>query len=236
MSIHVIIPSHITDYRYYTIKECVSSINDCVKYAKYTNNTKLNVFISYSYDNHLKDKLDNLDKILQSHDNINVIIYRHDEQKIQFKHIEYIIDNNNFDLDDWIMFQDDDDLSNIKRIDTFLKCIIFNDFDVFKSYMIYFERNIKLSYPYGDMNSLIKHTLIHYIDTTDFATTITKVRVIKEFIEKCELWDNYTDIAFTTFTYNKKTYICDDYLYFRRTRMYTTDQEFNLIFNLSSHL
>jgi hypothetical protein len=229
MSIHVVIASHLTDYRYYTIKQCVSSVDDCVKYVKLS---KINVYISYSYDNHLKDKLDDLDKILMSHKNINVIIYRHHENQIQFKHIDYIISKNNFDLDDWIMFQDDDDLSNVTRLHTFFKCLHYN-FDVFKSYIINFERDTILTYPYGDINNLLHKS---YIDQTDFATTITTVRIIKEFMEMCETWTNYTDVAFTIFTYNKKTYISEDYLYFRRTRMYTTDERFNELINLSSRL
>ena len=242
IKLSVIIASHLSLYRYYTIQECITSISDCIEYFKYKQNinkildnknkkninnilyNKIDVYISYSYDNNLISMLDELDKILQSQNNINVIIYRHHNKKYQFEHIKYILDNNNFDNDDWIMFQDDDDISIENRISEFIRYTKILNFDVFRSMILTFNRNEKLLYPYGSINSILKLKLL-INKNSDFATTITKIKIIKEFFTKNIIYNLYTDVHFTFFIKSKNVFTINSYLYLVRCRGYITDED-----------
>jgi hypothetical protein len=187
MNINVIIASHLDKYRYYTIKQCFSSINDCIKYAGLHN---INVYLSYSYNEEIEDKIEVLEEYLRSFEYIIPIIYKHKENKIQFRHIEYIINNNNFDDNDWIMFHDDDDISMVNRLSEFIKLIkLYNYIEYFESYMIAFDRSIVLHYPYGDFYNKDDHFVLQ--DRSDFATIITKVKIIRDFLQSNTIWNHY---------------------------------------------
>jgi len=116
MNLHVFIASHLDLYRINTIKECIESISDCVEYA---NLDMINCYISYSYEDFIYLKLDELEKTLKKHKNLDITFYRHNERKLQFEHFCYILNVNTFDGNDWIMFSDDDDISVQTRIKRF---------------------------------------------------------------------------------------------------------------------
>lgn len=220
--LHVIIASHLNLYRIITIKDCVESISDCVKYA---NLDMINCYISYSYEDFIYSELDELENVLNSYQNLNITFYRHDKRKFQFEHIQHIMNSNKFDDDDWIMFSDDDDISIKKRIKLFLFYLNSNDFDVFRSNMISIERDKIIKKPYTLLNLLKYQYLTSKL--SDFATTITKVKIIKLFFNYYkEDFNLYTDCAFSNFLCIYKVYTSKEYLYVVRTRMFTTEDKF----------
>jgi hypothetical protein len=222
MSLHVIIASHLDLYRIITIKECIESISDCVEYA---NLDMINCYISYSYEDFIYSELDSLEKTLQTHKNLMVIFYRHKQKKLQFEHIQHIMEINTFDKNDWIMFSDDDDISIKTRIKLFLFYLNLNDFDVFRSNMILIERDKIIKKPYTLLNLL--NYQYYKRPVPDFATIIVKIEILKEFFDfyKNE-FTLYTDCAFSDFIDKYKVYTSKEYLYVARTRMFTTEEKF----------
>jgi len=226
MNLHVIIASHLNLYRIITIIDCIQSISECVKYAELY---MINCYISYSYEDFIYSKLEQLENILKSNKNLNIILYRHKQKKLQFEHIKYILEQNSFNDNDWIMFSDDDDISVQTRITTFFYCLNNYNFDVFRSNMLLIERDTIIKKPYTYFN-LLKHQ--HLKNTlADFATTIVKIKILKEFFDfykdfyKDE-FDLVTDCIFSNFIENYKVYKSEEYLYIVRTRMYTSQEKF----------
>jgi len=219
---NVFIASHLDLYRLYTIQDTVSSISDCVEYAKFP---KINCYISYSYEDFIYDKLDKLESILNSNSNLKIIFYRHKQKNLQFEHFYHILNVNTFNDNDWIMFSDDDDISINTRIDTFFDYYKNYNFNVFQSNMILIERDQNIIKPYT-IENLEKNKYI-LRRTPDFATTIVKIKILKDFFDAYkEKFGLYTDCAFTSYIQNKKLIITEEILYIARTRMFTTEEKF----------
>lgn len=234
MNLHIFVASHLNKYRYQTIQDAIYSISDCVKYALIP---YCNCYISYSYEDFIYSKLDELEYILNLNTNLRIIFYRHKQKKLQFEHFHHILNVNTFDDNDWIMFSDDDDISVNTRIKKFKFYHGKYSFDIFRSQMLIIERNVIIEKPYSIFN-LMKYQYLES-EISDFATTIVKIKILKEFFDfyTDKLKDEftlYTDCAFSLFINDKNLFITEEILYVVRSRLFTTEDKFLELYSTST--
>jgi len=240
---YVLIASHITPYRLTTLPQAIQSVIDTIKHSQSCisltqNNDIFSIHISYSYQDTISiEKINELETIIKEYvitnsKNISINFYRNSQRLLQFEHFKNIIYNeqnkNSFRLNDWIMFQDDDDFSLVTRIRTFLKQLYINyNMISFVSSTYRFERLMVIpKMPYGNVSNYKDNQMI-YECPADFATTFVQVKNLKTFLESNTHWDNYTDCSFTAFLHNlgKQIYY-NEPLYVIRMRSFYTDEEY----------
>lgn len=144
-------------FRVYTIRLALMSIDIAAKQANET------VCVHISYNKSGGYGFTQLDVL----GNLIVKAYQQKTSMTQFQHIKFIVDNNDFADDDWVMFHDDDDISLPDRITLFRKNC--NDCDVFGTKMVHtpiHELQIKNS---------------HLQPSFDFGPMFSKIKVLREF-------------------------------------------------------
>lgn len=217
MKLNCFICSHLSQYRYITIKQALSSLNN--------NNYNLNVYISFSYNKDITQEM--IDKLIDESNSfkyLNIKWHQQNKQMFQFEHLKYIIDNNIIDDDEWIIFQDDDDLSMNNRIQIFIDHYnsAFNCFDYYDSFGSIVERTEQLT-------EIINYNIQRTCHKRDFATKIVKYNLITNFFNEHKNEIKYeitTDCFFSAYLSNYKCYFDDNITYIIRSRMFSIDEEF----------
>lgn len=240
---YVFIASHITPYRLTTLPQAIQSVIDAIKKAQSFNilpqiNNIFSIYISYSYEDAICiEKINKLETMIKEYiitnsKNISINFYRHSYRLLQFEHFRNIIYNeqnkNSFKLNDWIMFQDDDDLSLDDRIITFLRQLYKNyNMISFVSEMYRFERLMVIpKMPYSNKDNYKDNQMI-YKCPADFATTFVQVKNLKTFLESNTHWDNYTDCSFKAYLQSLgNQFYHRELLYVVRMRSFSTDEEY----------
>lgn len=233
MKLNCFICSHLSHYRYITIKQALSSLD--------SNMYNLNVYISFSYNEDITqemiDKLINDSKFFKY---LNITWHQQNKQMFQFEHLKYIIDNNNINDNEWIMFQDDDDLSMNNRINKFIECYSCafkqihvlkencnNSFDYYDSIGLVIERTDQIT-------EKINNNILSKDYKRDFATKIVKYNLITNFFNTYKdkiKYERTTDCMFTIYLNNYKCFNDDNITYIIRSRMFSTDEQFIELYN-----
>lgn len=246
MKIVCFIASHITPYRYITIKKAIKSINNMAQFES-NDNYKMDLYISFSYDETITSEM--IDTLIEESNincyNLNIIWYKHDTKKFQFEHIKYIIDNNNFTFDTWIMFQDDDDTSMKNRLKHFIdsKCHLYA-YGSYSSFGVICERSDLLTNSqYNEIelyNNDIYNTTEDYQNKElksitikrDFATKIVNYIILYTFFKQENiLYNRYTDTLFSAFIQSQyKEYNDNKINYIINIRL-STDEEYIKLYN-----
>lgn len=246
MKIVCFIASHITPYRYITIKKAIKSINDMAGFES-NENYKMDIFVSFSYDENITSEM--IDTLIDTCNteclNLNIIWYKHDTTKFQFEHIKHIVDNNNFTFDTWIIFQDDDDTSMKNRLKHFIdsKCYLFS-YDSYSSFGVVCDRTHPLnSSQYNeielynnDISTDNDHTTKEFKSINlkrDFATKIVNYNVIYNFFKQdINIYDIFTDVCFSNYISGfYKEYNDNKINYIINIRFSTTDEQYIEWFN-----
>ena len=166
--LHCFIGSLMDSLRANTIRLALRSIDMAARQAGET----VCIHLSYNESNGYVPFIENY------HPNTDIKTYPQKESLSQFQHIKFILDNNFFGEDDWVMFHDDDDISLINRITVFRKNC--SDCDVFRAKLVRpYTANIYESYKLPS--------------EFDFGCMFSKVKVLREFF----LFKHYPTIKIT---------------------------------------
>jgi hypothetical protein len=246
MKIVCFIASHITPYRYITIKKAINSINDMVQFES-NENYKMELYVSFSYDETITDEM--IDTLIDTSNteckHLNIFWYKHDIKKFQFEHIKHIVDNNKFTFDTWIMFQDDDDISMKNRLKNFIdsKCYLY-DYSSYSSFGVISERTYTLNPSQYNEIELYNNDIYNTTDTfqnkefksislkRDFATKIVNYIILYKFFKEQNIeYNRTTDVHFSVYINGfYKEYYDNKINYIINLRL-STDEQYIELYN-----
>lgn len=223
--IAVFMASHLTPYRLFTAKQAIQSVADAA-IVEVQHVGILKVYWSYSYENEIVSKLEEFETICKETcaQSLSITFYRHNERRSQFEHLEYIFHRAN-DVD-WIMFQDDDDISMVNRLTLFFSVVKQTTVSVISN-TYRFERGSTIPKPpYGSHANFYNRKKVS-ISRSDFATGFVRTNVLESFLRSRKERSKYTDCLFSEhLQILGNQVIIDEPVYAIRQRLWTTDEEF----------